>query len=83
MENYDAKQQDLAGFEKLEALQVPARLTLCTENGASICLWFSLYDIKNSPDIFSHLGLLDQDNNPPRQKPAYKAFASFIEQQKK
>jgi len=75
-------EQDLAGFENLQALQVPARLTLCAENGASICLWFSLYDLKNSPDIFNHLGLLDQDTNPPRQKPAYKAFASFIEQQK-
>ena len=74
--------QDLASFEKLEALQVPARLNLCAENGVSICLWFSLYDLKNSPDIFSHLGLLDQDTNPPRQKPAYKAFIAFIDQQK-
>ena len=74
--------QDLASFEKLQALQVPARLTLCAENGVSICLWFSLYDLKNSPDIFSHLGLLDQDTNPPRQKPAYKAFIEFIDQQK-
>lgn len=75
--------QDLANFEALQALQVPARLTLCAENGVSICLWFSLYNLKNSPDIFSHLGLLDQDTNPPRQKPAYKAFATFIEQQNK
>jgi len=74
--------QDLAYFEQEQAVQVPARLNYCAENGASICLWFSLYDLKNSPDIFSHLGLLDQDSSPPRQKPAYNAFVAFIEQQK-
>jgi hypothetical protein len=74
--------QDLAGFENLQALQVPVRLSLCADNGATICLWFSLYDLKNSPDIFSHLGLLDQDTNPPRKKPAYAAFTAFVARHK-
>ena len=74
--------QDPTNFEQIQALQVPARLSLCAENGVSICLWFSLYDLKNSPDIFSHLGLLDQDTNPPRKKPAYAAFTAFVAQHK-
>jgi N-acetylglucosamine-6-sulfatase len=74
--------QDLAQFEKMQAQQVPARLSACAEQGGSICLWFSLFDFKSSADIFNHLGLLDQDAAPPRQKPAYAAFKTFMAQQK-
>jgi hypothetical protein len=69
-------------FEKLQAHQVPARLSACAEQGGSICLWFSLFDFKNSADIFNHLGLLDQVTTPTRKKPAYDAFVAFIAQQK-
>lgn len=72
--------QDLTQFEILEAQQVPARLSVCAEQGGSICLWFSLFDIKASSDIFNHLGLLDQDETPAREKPAYAAFKAFIAQ---
>jgi hypothetical protein len=74
--------QDLAQFEKLQTQQVPARLSACAEQGGSICLWFSLFDFKSSADIFNHLGLLDQDATPPRQKPAYDVFVAFMAQQK-
>jgi N-acetylglucosamine-6-sulfatase len=74
--------EDLAQFEEVQAQQVPARLSACAEQGGSICLWFSLFDLKTSADIFNHLGLLDQDTTPPRQKPAYDAFQSFMTQQK-
>ncbi len=72
--------QDLTQFEKLEAQQVPARLSACAEQGGSICLWFSLFDLKSSADVFNHLGLLDQDSTPPRKKPAYDAFVAFLAQ---
>lgn len=75
--------QDLAQFEQLQATQVPARLAACAENGASICLWFSLFDLKQADDVFSHLGLLDQDTNPPRKKSAYEAFKTFMAKQGK
>jgi len=75
--------QDLAQFEQLQAKQVSARLSACVENGGSICLWFSFFDLKNEVDVFSHLGLLDQDTNPPRKKPAYEAFKAFVATQKK
>ena len=74
--------QDLTQFEKLQAQQVPARLSACAEQGGSVCLWFSLFNIKRGSDAFNHLGLIDQDATPPRQKPAYDAFKVFIAQQK-
>jgi len=73
---------DLAQFEQEQAKQVPLRLSACLGNGGSICLWFSLFDLKNSDDVFSHLGLLDQDATPPRKKPAYDAFKAFVTKQK-
>ena len=73
--------QDLAQFEQEEARQVPLRLSACAENGGSICLWFSFIDLKNSGEVFSHLGLLDQDVMPPRKKPAYDAFQTFVAKQ--
>jgi hypothetical protein len=74
--------QDLTEFEKVQAQQVPARLSACTQQGGSVCLWFSLFNIKVGSDAFNHLGLLDEDTTPPRQKPAYAAFQAFIAQQK-
>jgi hypothetical protein len=73
--------QDLAQFEQEEAQQVPLRLSACAENGGSICLWFSFFDLKNSGEVFSHLGLIDQGTDPPRKKPAYDAFQTFIAKQ--
>lgn len=73
---------DLAQFEQLQAEQVSTRLLACAENGGVVCLWFSLFDLKNSDEIFSHLGLIDQDSTPPRKKPAYEAFKALVENQK-
>ena len=74
--------QDLTQFEKLQAQQVPERLSACAEQGGSVCMWFSLFNIKRGSDTFNHLGLLDQSATPPRQKPAYAAFKTFLAQQK-
>ncbi len=70
--------EDLARFEEVQAQQVPARLSACAENGGSICLWFSLFDLKREDEVFSHLGLLDQSSAPPRFKPAFMAFQNFV-----
>jgi len=65
-------------FEQIQAQQVPTRLSACADNGGSICLWFSLFDLlKETGDVFSHLGLLDPSVSPPRKKPAYDAFKTF------
>jgi hypothetical protein len=74
--------QDLTEFEKVQAQQVPARLSACVEQGGTVCLWFSLFNVKLGSDAFNHLGLLDEDTTPPRQKPAYAAFQAFVPQQK-
>ena len=74
--------QDLTQFEKLEAQQVTARLSACADQGGSVCLWFSLFDVKRGSDAFNHLGLLDEGTTPPRKKPAYDAFKTFISQLK-
>jgi N-acetylglucosamine-6-sulfatase len=72
--------EDQTLFEKLQAEQVPARLSACAEQGGSICLWFSLFDFKASTDVFNHLGLMEQQAGTPRLKPAYAAFKTFIAQ---
>ncbi len=69
--------QNATLFEGVQALQVSTRLSACADNGGSVCLWFSLFDLKNETDAFSHLGLLDQGMIPPRQKPAFDAFKAF------
>lgn len=73
-------QQDLSTFEQTEAAQVPERLTACADNGGAVCLWFSLFDLRGQGVIFSHLGLLDGSTSPPREKPAYHAFRTFVAQ---
>ncbi len=75
--------QDKEKFEQIQATQVSQRLLACSHNGAQLCLWFSLMDLKKETDAFSHLGLLDQDVLPPRKKPSYVAFKTFIASQKK
>ncbi|MBI1742799.1 hypothetical protein HYR54_06990 [Candidatus Acetothermia bacterium] len=70
--------QNPTQFEQLQAQQVPARLSACVDNGGSVCLWFSLFDLANETDVFNHLGLMDGRVNPPRQKPAYSAFKTFV-----
>jgi len=70
-------------FEQLQAAQLPRRLTACSDNGASICLWFSLFDLKKASSLFNHFGLLDQAGSPPRQKPAYAAYNAYTAQQAK
>ena len=74
--------QDLTQFEALQAQQVPARLSACADQDASVCLWFSLFNVKRGSDDFNHLGLLDEDTTPAREKPAYEAFKTFIAQYK-
>lgn len=74
--------EDLSRFEEVESQQVSARLSACAENGGSVCLWFSFFDLKNEDDVFNHLGLLDQSVLPPRQKPAFSAFQNFVENYK-
>ncbi|GAB4417364.1 MAG: hypothetical protein OHK0032_13400 [Thermodesulfovibrionales bacterium] len=65
-------------LEQIQSQQVPARLYACADNGGSICLWFSLFDLpKETGDVFNHLGLLDPSVSPPRKKPAYDAFKTF------
>src|SRR5207244_2416964 len=68
-------------FEQSEAAQVPQRLKSCADNGGTVCLWFSLFDLKGESEVFIHLGLLDQASSPPRQKPAYEAFRTFVASQ--
>ncbi len=72
--------QDLNAFEQAQAAEVPARLNACARAGGAVCLWFSLFDLKNEVDVFNHLGLLDPRQTPPRAKPAYAAFKSFVAQ---
>ncbi len=73
-------QTDLTGFEEAQEKEIPVRLQACADNGASVCLWFSLFDLVNETDAFNHLGLLDQrlDDLNPRKKPAYFAFISYL-----
>jgi len=52
-------EQDPEGYEQLEADQVPQRLSACAEHGASVCLWFSLFDLRGEEGVFSHMGLLE------------------------
>jgi len=73
---------NLPAFEQEQAREVPLRLSVCAANGGEVCLWFSLFDLKKASDIFSHLGLLDQDSNPTRKKPAYAAYQTFLNKQK-
>ncbi len=73
---------DLASFEARQAEQVAERLTACAENGGTVCLWFSLFDLRGEPsDVFNRLGLLDQSVTPPRKKPAYDSFKTFVAEQ--
>ncbi len=43
----------------------------------------TLLNLTKADDIFSHLGLLDEDVIPPREKPAYGAYKAFLNQQLK
>ena len=64
-------------FEQNQAQQVASRLSACTDNGGSLCLYFSLYDLLGEVAAFAHLGLLDPSWQPAREKPAYAAFKAF------
>jgi len=70
--------QGLPAFEQTEASEVSKRLSLCADNGGTVCLWFSLFDLTGEVDAFNHLGLLDPRVTPARQKPAYFAFQAFV-----
>jgi hypothetical protein len=72
--------EDPAAYEQMQVEQVSARLTACRENGGAICLWFSLFDLKNEVEPFAHMGLLDPRVSPPQKKPAYEAFKKFVEE---
>lgn len=68
-----------AEFEQLQAKQVAQRLQAAADQGASLCLWFSMFDLRGeTSDVFNRLGLLDQSVTPPRKKPAYEAFKKFV-----
>ena len=73
--------QNPSAFEQSEAAQVPLRLKACSDNGGAVCLWFSLLDLKGESEQYAHLGLLDQSSSPPREKPAYAAYQTFIQSQ--
>ncbi len=67
--------------EEIEAEQVPVRLQACADNGGSVCLWFSFFDMVNTPPPFDTLGLLERPAVPggePRKKAAYWAFQAYI-----
>jgi len=51
--------KDPQGYERLQAEQVSERLCACSDNGGSVCLWFSLIDVAGEVDTFSHLGLIE------------------------
>ena len=67
-----------AVYEQKQVEQLAARLTACAESGGAICLWFSLFDLKNEVEPFTHMGLLDPRVSPPQKKPAYEAFKEFV-----
>lgn len=71
-------QRNSQQFEQTQAQQVPLRLSACADNGGRICLWFALIDLKDETDVFNHLGLIDPRITPPRLKPAYDAFKTFV-----
>lgn len=45
-------------YEEIQAKQVSQRLSACADNGGSVCLWFSLIDLRGEVNVFSHMGLL-------------------------
>ncbi len=51
---------DPSQYEKIQAVQVVQRLSACRDNGGSVCLWFSLADLRKEVEAFRHMGLLDQ-----------------------
>jgi hypothetical protein len=71
-------EKDPARLEQMQAEQVPARLSACANSGGSVCLWFSFFDLRHETSVFSHLGLVDESVIPPRKKPAFEAFKSFL-----
>lgn len=72
--------------EELQAEQVPVRLQACADNGGSVCLWFSFFDLVNESPPFDTLGLLKRPAYPggePRKKPAYWAFQAYVRGQRR
>ncbi len=67
-------------YLQTEAQQVPERLSACSSNGGSVCLWLSLFDMPNEASVFTHMGLLTA-TTPPQQKLAYGAFRQFVASQ--
>ena len=71
-------QQGPAQFEQAKVTQLPERLSACIDNGGSVCLWFSFYDLSNASDTFSHFGVVNLDGDVPVNEPAYAAYQAFI-----
>lgn len=46
-------------YERLQAEQVPQRLSACADNSGEVCLWFSLLDMRGETAVFTHMGLLE------------------------
>lgn len=74
-------QQDLAGFEQQQAVEVTTRMTACAQSGGSVCLWFSLFDLNDEVPEYNHLGLIEHNTSfpppPVRLKSAYDAFKNY------
>ncbi len=60
-------EQNSEEFERIQAEQVSSRFNACLENGVSICLWFSLFDLLGEASVFTHLGLIDTTSLKGRQ----------------
>ena len=73
-------EQDPRGYERLQAEQVPQRLSACVDNGAQVCLWFSFFDLKREIGVFSHMGLLEI--NTPGNGKALKAQKDKLSKEK-
>lgn len=71
-------EQDPAKFNQVQVQQVQQRMDACAQNGGSVCLWFSLFDLKDETSVFNHMGLIDSRTSPVTKKPAYGALKTYI-----
>lgn len=71
-------EQDPVKFSQVQVQQVQQRMDACAQNGGSVCLWFSLFDLKDETSVFNHLGLIDSRTSPVTLKPAYNALKTYI-----
>lgn len=65
-------EKDPKRYEGIQAKQVSQRLSACSDNGASVCLWFSLIDLGREASVFTHMGLLGIDGLEGELKDEFK-----------